>query len=75
MGNLEYIDNNYYCDCKKLVLQNFDERELEWEHREVELERIIAMLEGQQLEIAGAANQVTVYNLIHLTSAHCKLFY
>lgn len=33
-------------------------REMDWEHREVELERTIVNMENQQREIAGAASQV-----------------
>ncbi len=36
---------------------------MEWEQREVELERIIANMERTQAEIAGAASQVTFYSL------------
>ena len=37
---------------------------MEWEQREVELERIIANMERTQAEIAGAASQVTFIKLI-----------
>ena len=39
------------------LTREFDTRQLEWEHREVELERIITNIEHQQAEIAGAASQ------------------
>lgn len=42
------------------TLQSFEEREMEWEHREVELDRVITGLERQQAEIAGAASQVQI---------------
>ena len=38
--------------------QDFESNELEWEHREVELERTIVRLEKQQAEIASVASQV-----------------
>jgi hypothetical protein len=41
-----------------IFTQDFETNELEWEQREVELERTISNLEKQQAEIAGAANQV-----------------
>lgn len=37
--------------------REFESRELEWEYREVELERIIQNMERQQAEVAGAASQ------------------
>ena len=37
--------------------RDFETRELEWEYREVELERIIHNMERQQAEVAGAASQ------------------
>ena len=43
-----------FCCC----LQSFEARELEWDRREVELERIIESMERQQAQIAGAASQV-----------------
>jgi len=43
------------CVCVK---QDFESNELEWEHREVELERTIVRLEKQQAEIASVASQV-----------------
>lgn len=42
-----------------LLVQDFETRELEWEHREVELERIIQSMEKQQAAVAGAANLVS----------------
>ena len=38
--------------------KEFESRELDWEQREVELERIIHNMEKTQAEIAGAASQV-----------------
>lgn len=37
----------------------YEERQLQWEQREMEMERIINKLENQQQEIAGAASKVT----------------
>ncbi|XP_071137463.1 centrosomal protein of 290 kDa-like isoform X1 [Mytilus edulis] len=37
--------------------KDFEEKQLRWEHREVELERTIGRLEGQAAEIAGAASK------------------
>ena len=51
------------CVC---VCQDFESNELEWEHREVELERTIVRLEKQQAEIASAASQVCWHSLILL---------
>jgi len=45
------------------VCQEFESNELEWEHREVELERTITRLEKQQADIASVANQVSVFNI------------
>ena len=39
------------------LARDFETRELEWEYREVELERIIQNIERQQAEVAGAASQ------------------
>ena len=41
--------------------QDLEEKQLRWEHREVELERTIARLETQVNKIAGAASQVREY--------------
>ena len=48
------------------VCQDFESNELEWEHREVELERTIARLEKQQAEIASVASQVSVCLMLRL---------
>ena len=37
---------------------------MEWERREVELERSLAKMEAQQREIAGAASQVRLDNVV-----------
>ncbi|KAL3881749.1 hypothetical protein ACJMK2_028144 [Sinanodonta woodiana] len=39
------------------MLKEYEERQLRWEHREVELERNIATMEKQAEEIAGAASK------------------
>ena len=38
--------------------RHYEERQLLWEQREMEMERIINKLENQQQEIAGAASKV-----------------
>ena len=38
--------------------RHYEERQLQWEQREMEMERIINKLENQQQEIAGAASKV-----------------
>ena len=38
--------------------RQYEERQLQWEQREMEMERIINKLENQQQEIAGAASKV-----------------
>lgn len=38
--------------------RHHEERQLQWEQREMEMERIINKLENQQQEIAGAASKV-----------------
>jgi len=52
----------------KIVWQDFESNELEWEHREVELERTIVRLEKQQAEIASAASQVSVLDAAFVPS-------
>jgi len=49
--------------CVVCVWQDFESNELEWEHREVELERTIVRLEKQQAEIASVASQVVIATL------------
>jgi len=44
---------------------------LEWEHREVELERTIVRLEKQQAEIASVASQVSVFGVADSESVNC----
>jgi len=41
----------------------YEERQLQWEQREMEMERIINKLEMQQTEIAGAASKVRAMRL------------
>lgn len=41
--------------------RHYEERQLQWEQREMEMERIINKLENQQQEIAGAASKVYLY--------------
>ena len=60
---VRYVSTCEQCVC---VWQDFESNELEWEHREVELERTIARLEKQQAEIASVASQVSVLSLIHI---------
>lgn len=43
--------------------RRFEERQLQWEQREMEMERIINKLENQQQEIAGAASKVRNSNV------------
>ena len=49
------------------LAKNYEDRQLQWEQREVELERIIAQMEKQQAEIAGAASQVITSKLLLYT--------
>jgi len=54
--------------CCVFMHQDFESNELEWEHREVELERTIVRLEKQQSEIASAASQVSMLNTAEIPS-------
>ena len=62
------------CVCVCVVLQDFEMRELEWEHREVELERIVYSMEQQQAAIAGAASQVNILTVHLLYKYQCTLY-
>ena len=45
---------------------------MEWEHREVELERTIVRLEKQQAEIASVASQVSLaFDVADVKSVGC----
>lgn len=41
------------------VFQDCEEKQLRWEHREVELERTLQRMENQAQQIAGAASKVS----------------
>lgn len=45
--------------------QEFEERQMRWEHREGELERNILTMEKQTAEITGAAARVCFCHSIH----------
>lgn len=42
------------------VFQDCEEKQLRWEHREVELERTLQRMENQAQQIAGAASKVSI---------------
>lgn len=42
-----------------IVFQDCEEKQLRWEHREVELERTLQRMENQAQQIAGAASKVS----------------
>lgn len=43
-----------------IVFQDCEEKQLRWEHREVELERTLQRMENQAQQIAGAASKVSI---------------